>query len=78
MRLTEDTTLSRKMPLSTIIGLAAGAILEFDNASDAPLDLMINNKSIGLGQAVKVGENFGLRVTHIGSVQNRIEALAAR
>jgi len=48
----------RKMPLSNIVGLAAGAILEFDKPSDSPLDLMINNKSIGLGQAVKVGENF--------------------
>jgi len=68
----------RKMPLSNIVGLAAGAILEFDKPSDSPLDLMINNKSIGLGQAVKVGENFGLRVTHIGSVRNRIEALSTR
>ena len=63
------------MPLSAVVGLAAGAIIEFDKAADSPLDLMINNKSIGLGQAVKVGENFGLRVTHIGSVRNRIEAM---
>ena len=32
-------------------------------------------KCIGIGQAVKVGEKFGLRVGAIGSVESRIEAM---
>ena len=39
------------------------AIIEFEKSSDEPLELMINNKVIGLGETVKVGENFGLRIT---------------
>jgi flagellar motor switch protein FliN/FliY len=67
----------RNMPVSKILNLSNGAIIEFDKPFDAPLELMINNKCIGTGQAVKAGENFGLRVTHIGSVQSRIKALGS-
>lgn len=65
----------RTLPLSEIINLTSGAIIEFEKPADSPLDLMINNKCIGKGQAVKVGENFGLRVNTIGSVRDRIQAM---
>jgi flagellar motor switch protein FliN/FliY len=64
-----------KMPLARIVGLNTGAIIEFDKPADALLDLMISNKCVGLGQAVKVGENFGLRITQIGTLREKIEAL---
>lgn len=65
----------RVMPLQEVVNLCTGAIIEFDKPSDSELDLMINNKCIGNGQAVKVGENFGLRINHVGSVQERIKAM---
>ena len=63
------------MPLSEIMNLSTGAIIEFEKSSDSDLDLMINNKCIGQGAAVKVGENFGLRISNIGSLRDRIQAL---
>lgn len=66
-----------KMPLVRIVGLNTGAIIEFEKPADASLDLMINNKCIGVGQAVKVGENFGLRITQVGTLREKIEALGA-
>ncbi len=69
------TLAERTMALSEILSLTTGSIVEFEKAADSELDLMINNKCIGRGQAVKVGENFGLRVTKIGSVVERVRAL---
>ena len=63
------------MPLAEIVSLSTGAVIEFEKPSDSLLDLMINNKRIGRGQAVKIGENFGLRVESIGSVRARIQAM---
>ncbi len=63
------------MPLQRIIALSPGAILEFNKPADDPLELMINNKCVGLGLAVKVGENFGLRITEIGTLRQKIEAM---
>jgi len=65
----------RTMALAAIVNLSSGAILEFEKPFDRELDLMINNQCIGRGHAVKVGENFGLRVNSIGSIRERIEAL---
>ena len=63
------------MPVSRVLGIAVGSIIEFDRAFDAELDLLVGNQPIGIGQAVKVGENFGLRITEMGDIDERIKAL---
>lgn len=65
----------RRLNMSEVLRLGTGAIIEFAKASDEPLELLINNKAIALGEAVKVGENFGLRITQIGDVRSVIRSL---
>src|SRR5215208_5324403 len=65
----------RKLTLGEVMRLGAGAIVEFSKSSDEPLELLINNKAIGLGDAVKVGENFGLKINQIGDVKEVIRSL---
>jgi flagellar motor switch protein FliN len=65
----------RKLNVHEVMRLGIGAIIEFSKSSDEPLELLINNKVIGLGETVKVGENFGLRLTHIGDVRQIIQSL---
>ena len=49
--------------------------MEFDRGVNEELDLMVNNRKIGTGQAVKIGEHFGLRVAFIGDAKQRIASL---
>lgn len=65
----------RQLPVREILALVPGSIIELSKAADAELDLLINNKQIGTGNAVKIAENFGLEVTFIGDVRERVEAL---
>ena len=65
----------RKLSMSEVMRLGIGAIIEFSKSSDEQLELLINNKAIALGETVKVGENFGLRVTQIGDVKAVVRAL---
>jgi len=65
----------RKMNLSEVMRLGTGAIIEFAKSSEQPLELLVNNKVIACGEAVKVGENFGLRIRQVGDVQQIVEAL---
>jgi flagellar motor switch protein FliN/FliY len=65
----------RKLLLSEVMRLGVGAIIEFSKRNDEPLELLINNKTIALGETVKVGENFGLRITQIGDIRNTIQSL---
>jgi len=66
----------RGMSMEDVLALQPGAILELDKHADDELSLLINNKHVGAGTAVKVGENFGIRVTQAGSARQRIQALA--
>jgi flagellar motor switch protein FliN len=67
----------RKLNVHEVMRLGTGAIIEFFKSSDEPLELLINNKVIGVGEAVKVGENFGLRLTQVGDVGQVIKALGS-
>lgn len=66
---------SRSLTVQEVTQLKLGSILEFDLPADSELDLLINNKCIGHGTAVKVGENFGLRVSRIKTPRQVIKAL---
>lgn len=65
----------RRMPMSDVLELTPGSIIEFSRSSDAELDLVVGNRHVGKGQAVKIGENFGLRISFIGPVEDRIRAM---
>ncbi len=56
--------------------LSLGLILEFAKPVHEDLELLVNNHAIGSGEAVKVGEKFGLRISTIRSRAARIRALA--
>jgi len=67
----------RRMTMAEAVNLVHGAIIEFPQSSDGELRVLVNNKTVGTGTAVKVGENFGVRVTTIGDVTSRVQALGA-
>ncbi len=68
----------RKLLLSEVMRLGVGAIIEFVKSSNEPLELLINNKTIGVGETVKVGENFGLRITRIGDIRQIAQSLSGK
>ncbi len=66
----------RRLKLREVLQLAPGAIIELPKSADEMLDLMVNNRPIGGGAAVKIGENFGIRIDWVGNAEDRISALA--
>ena len=67
----------RRMSMAEAVNLVHGAIIEFPQASDGELRVLVNNKAVGSGTAVKVGENFGVRISNVGDVATRVQALGA-
>lgn len=67
----------RHLKLKDIVALAPGSIIELNKGAEEELTVLVNNKTLGTGTAVKVGENFGIRVTYIGDLKARIAALGA-
>ena len=59
------TLARRKQPVEQILQLTPGAILQFDKSCEEPLELEVAGRVIAQGEAVKVGEVFGLRILRL-------------
>jgi len=67
----------RPMSLEAVMRLVPGAIIELPREADDELDVMVNNKVIGRGRAVKIGENFGVRIEQVGDLEERVRSMGA-
>jgi len=56
------TLASQRKPIQEIIELGPGSIVKFDKTCDEPLELTIGDRPIAMGEVVKVGDKFGLRI----------------
>lgn len=64
-----------RMTLGQVLRLPRGAVLELGRPVDQPLELRVSGKLIGKGQAVRVGDRLGLRVTEILTPAQRVRTL---
>ena len=61
-----SVTLARKKcSLEQIIDIVPGAMLTFEAHCDEPLTLEAGGKAIATGEAVKIGDKFGLRIRDV-------------
>jgi flagellar motor switch protein FliN len=64
-----------KRMVKEILEVSQGSIIELDKLAGEPVDILINNKLIAVGEVVVIDENFGVRVTDILSTAERISKL---
>jgi flagellar motor switch protein FliN len=55
----------RQVRIAEVLRLGPGSVLELDKASGEPLDLYVNNRLIARGEAVVIGERYGIRLTEV-------------
>jgi flagellar motor switch/type III secretory pathway protein FliN len=51
-----------RMPASTVVGMAEGAILALDRESDEPADLYVNGRHFGTCRLILVDNEWALRI----------------
>jgi flagellar motor switch protein FliN/FliY len=68
------TLAAKKCSLERIVDLVPGAMLTFDAHCDEPLTLEAGGKPIAKGDAVKIGDKFGLRIREVLDGQGEFEA----
>ncbi len=64
-----------KMPVSELLNLTQGSVIELAKLAGEPMEVYVNEKLIARGEAVVVNEKFGVRLTDIISPTERIEQL---
>lgn len=65
----------RTLKVQDILNWVPGSIIELGKDAEEDLEIRVNNKCVGNGTAVKVGENFGVQFNYIGDPKQRIEAM---
>jgi flagellar motor switch protein FliN/FliY len=64
-----------KMPVSELLNLTQGSVIELSKLAGEPMEVYVNDKLIARGEAVVVNEKFGVRLTDIISPSERVEQL---
>ena len=64
-----------KILLKDLLQMGEGYIIELDKLAGDPLDLYVNSRLIAKGEAVMVGDKFGIRLTDVISPCDRVEQL---
>ncbi len=61
--------------LKDLLQMGEGYVVELDKQAGDPLDLYVNSRLIARGEAVKVGDKFGIKLTEVVSQTDRLEHL---
>ncbi len=64
-----------KILLKDLLKMGEGYVIELEKIAGEPLDLYVNSRLIARGEAVMVGDKFGIRLTDVVSTADRIENL---
>jgi flagellar motor switch protein FliN len=76
LRLPVSVTVAEKnMPLETVLKLSPGTIIEFNKGADENLDLLVNDRKIGAGEVVIIGERFGIQIKSVEGQRLRLQKM---
>jgi flagellar motor switch/type III secretory pathway protein FliN len=67
------TLAEKKQPLSQIVEMGPGMIIQFEKSCEEMLELEIGERKVAAGEAIKVGDKFGLRITSIILPEERFD-----
>ena len=66
---------SKKMLLKDVLSMDIGSVIELNQLANDPLEVLIGDNPIALGEVVIIDGNFGVQITEIGSKKERLEQL---
>ncbi|MGL4388687.1 MAG: flagellar motor switch protein FliN, partial [Brevinema sp.] len=71
MRVTVELGRTR-ITIKDILNLGEGSIVELEKLAGEPVDVLVNDKLIALGEVVVIDENFSVRITKVITPMERI------
>lgn len=65
----------KKMLLKDVLNMDIGSVIELNQLANDPLEILVDNHVIALGEVVIVDGNFGVQITSIGTKKDRLTQL---
>ena len=66
-----------KIPISDLLQLGQGSVIELTKTTGEPLEILVNQKLVARGEVVVVNDKFGVRLTDIISPAERVKQLGS-
>ena len=63
---------------SLIVEMGPGMIIQFEKSCEEMLELEVGDRKVAFGEAIKVGDKFGIRVTSIILPEERFNTVKPR
>jgi len=64
-----------EVPLRDVVKFGVGSMIELNRTIDEPVELLVNNSPFARGEVVVVDGYYGVRVTEIGTPEERSQTL---
>jgi flagellar motor switch protein FliN/FliY len=65
----------RRLPLSDVLQLTSGSVIELEKLVGEPLSLYANGRFVAEGEAVVIDEKFGIRITNLAPQRQTSDTL---
>ena len=65
-----------RISISELLKLSRDSVIELQRMADEPMDVLVNGTLVAHGEAVVVGDRFGIRLTDVISPQERLKKFA--
>lgn len=65
-----------RISISELLKLSKDSVIELQRMADEPMDVLVNGTLVAHGEAVVVGDRFGIRLTDVISPQERLKKFA--
>jgi flagellar motor switch protein FliN/FliY len=59
------------MTVAEVLQLGQGSVVELSKAAGEALDIYLNDRLVARGEAVTIGDRYGIRITEIQSAKER-------
>jgi flagellar motor switch protein FliN/FliY len=63
-----------ELPMKDVLKLTTGSIVELNRSVSEPVEVLVNHCLIARGEVVVVEGNYGVRIQHIASRQDRMRS----
>jgi flagellar motor switch protein FliN len=69
------TLAQNRQPLHRILELGPGSMIQFEKSCEEMLELSVGESRVAAGEAIKIGDKFGLRITSIVMPEERFHTV---
>ncbi len=64
-----------RISIQDLLQMNSGSVVELQRMADEPMDVLVNGTLVAHGEAVVIGEKFGVRLTDVVSAKERVRRI---